>query len=186
MVVPLSLVIWLLIAYRAHTLEMLRHARHLVEERADRKGRKSLHFPRIKLRKWLFSGTEEPDTVRAGDRETFQSEQPNDSDITLVNHDVSKRRLRRSRRKITRSRALYTWRKSRKVLGKTLDWFANSDSFIYAFKFMLGVMLVAWPAYVPAWRQWYVLNRGGVLPFSFHSGYADFSSLGTFDFRPSV
>ncbi|KAA8914554.1 hypothetical protein FN846DRAFT_926778 [Sphaerosporella brunnea] len=151
----------------AHTLEMLRAARHLLEERLERKGRKSLHFPRIKLRKWLFSGPEEPDTVRAGDRETFQSEQPNDADITLINHDVTKRRMTRVRRKETRSRVFYIWRKSRQALGKILDWIAHSESFIYAFKFMLGVMLCAWPAFVPAWADWYSLSRGVWAPLIF-------------------
>jgi hypothetical protein len=145
----------------AHTLAMLRHARHLVEERADREGRKLLHFPRIKLRKWLFSGQEEPGTAQVFDRETFVREQGNSSEENFIKDRPKKRSLSR-RSSFTGPRLTYEWRRCRRVLGKVLDWLANSDSFIYAFKFMLGVMLVSWPAFVPSWNGWYLLNRGGV------------------------
>ena len=150
----------------AHTLEMLRHARHLVEERADRKARKSLQFPRIKLRKWLFSGQEELGTVHVFDRETFAREQGNSSEENF-SKTRPKRRSWSRRSSLTRSRLIYEFRRCRRVLGKVLDWLANSDSFIYAFKFMVGVMLVAWPAFVPAWNEWYLLNRGGGCPSDF-------------------
>jgi hypothetical protein len=146
---------------------MLKCARHLVEERIERKGRKSLHFPKIKFRKWLFTGTEEPANVRSGNQETFQSDQPEGSDLTLVNDDPCKRRLRRGRRKETKSKAYYYWMKSRQMLGRILDWIAHSESFIYAFKFMLGVMLCSWPAFVPAWTHWYYVNRGGLFTLLF-------------------
>jgi hypothetical protein len=167
---------------------MLKCARHLVEERLERKGRKSLHFPKIKFRKWLFTSTEEPANVRSGNQETFQSEQPQSPELTLVNNDPCKRRLHRGYRKETKSKVYYYWMKSRQTLGRVLDWFAHSETFIYAFKFMLGVMLCAWPAFVPAWTQWYYLNRGGLctplvsrLNFS-HS----FCSLGADDFCACV
>jgi hypothetical protein len=143
----------------SHTLDMLRHSRALVEERANRKGCKSLHFPRIKMRKWLFSGTEESDTLRISERETFARDPGNESSENFKNQTTRRSWGRKSR--ITRSTLSQRWRKFRWVLGKILDWMAHSDSILYALKFTLGVMLVAWPAFVLDWVEWYTLIRGG-------------------------
>ncbi|KAF8537599.1 hypothetical protein BDD12DRAFT_744544 [Trichophaea hybrida] len=153
----------------SHTLDMLRHSRVLVEERANRKGRKSLHFPRIKMRKWLFSSTEESDTLRISERETFARDLGNDHESSNSFNDKNRTsRLSRDRKtRITRPKLSQRWRKFRWMMGKCLDWMAHSDSIIYALKFTLGVMLVAWPAFVSNWVQWYTLIRGVWAPLIF-------------------
>ncbi|KAI5821204.1 hypothetical protein BZA77DRAFT_238452 [Pyronema omphalodes] len=150
-----------------HALEMLKHSRTLVEAREDRKGRKSLHFPRIKIRKWLFSGTEEPDTVRVTERETFAREPGNESREHLVDSRRRTKRPRYRRSRAAGSNIARKWRKLRWMLGKVLDWVSSSDAFLYAFKFTFGVMLVTWPAFVHGWVQWFYLNRGVWAPLIF-------------------
>lgn len=146
-----------------HTLGMLKHSRGLVEERIARKGRKSLHFPKIKLNKWLFASTEERDAIIVPDRETFEREPDNKSNEEFINGKSTKRRKHR-RSNFTGSTFSHKWRKFRRGLGRLLDWMANSNPFLYAIKFSIGVMLLSFPAFVTSWSGWYSENRGGLFP----------------------
>lgn len=50
--------------------------------------------------------------------------------------------------------------KCRGQLADTLEWFQESDDFVYASKLTVAVVLVSWPAWIPSWNLWYSLNRG--------------------------
>ena len=50
--------------------------------------------------------------------------------------------------------------KCRGQLADTLEWFQESDDFLYASKLTVAVILVSWPAWIPSWTLWYSLNRG--------------------------
>ena len=170
----------------SHTLDMLRHSRTLVEERESRKGRKSLHFPKIKLRKWLFSGSEEPDAFHVSEREKFsRGKEKGDSsgNVGTRNRSTGSRRDRKPG--IAGSKLGKRWAKWRRVLGKALDWVAYSEAFLYAVKFTVGVMLVSWPAFMLKWTEWYVMVRGGAYtPLRrLMSSVLKSSSLGATDFR---
>ncbi|KAL8783830.1 MAG: hypothetical protein Q9213_004376 [Squamulea squamosa] len=45
-------------------------------------------------------------------------------------------------------------------LADGVEWVHDSDDLLYAFKLTVAVFLVAWPAFVARWNQWYSLNRG--------------------------
>ncbi|KAL8795626.1 MAG: hypothetical protein Q9195_001864 [Heterodermia aff. obscurata] len=51
-------------------------------------------------------------------------------------------------------------RQCRGQLADALEWFQESDDFLYASKLTIAVLLVSWPAWVPSWTLWYSLNRG--------------------------
>ena len=51
-----------------HTLRMLQHCRVLVEQREARRGRKRIHPPHIKWRKWIDLGGDEVERHPAGQR----------------------------------------------------------------------------------------------------------------------
>ena len=51
-------------------------------------------------------------------------------------------------------------------LADTLEWFQESDDFIYASKLTVAVVLVSWPAWIPSWNLWYSLNRGRKYPYA--------------------
>lgn len=176
----------------SHTLDMLWHSRTLVEERASRKGRKSLHFPKIKVRKWLFSGSGEPDAFHVSERESFSRERGGDVSSEII--DAGKRNtgsLRDRKPGIAGSKLGKRWAKSRRASGKALDWIAHSDSFLYAVKFTVGVMLVAWPAFVLKWVEWYSMIRGGAYtplpsPSPIDVVVLKSSSLGAIGFHPCL
>jgi hypothetical protein len=141
---------------RTHTMEMLKHSRKLLELRESRKARRRLHFPKFKMRKWLFSGSEETDTIRVAERHTFIRDERDESKEATENSPIKNHNTFRAGIK-------YRWRRFRQLLGYFLDWVSKSDNFIYAFKFSLGVMILSWPAFVPAWVEWYKLSRGGIV-----------------------
>lgn len=41
-----------------------------------------------------------------------------------------------------------------------VEWVRESDDVEYAFKLLVAVALVTWPAFLPSWRTWYVDVRG--------------------------
>ena len=45
-------------------------------------------------------------------------------------------------------------------LADALEWFQESDDFLYASKLTIAVVLLSWPAWIPSWSVWYYLNRG--------------------------
>lgn len=50
--------------------------------------------------------------------------------------------------------------KLRGQLADALEWIQESDDMLYAFKLVISLMLVLWPAFVSRWNTWYSLNRG--------------------------
>lgn len=127
-----------------HTLDMLVHARHLVELRQERRERRHLWFPRVKWQKWLFSGRGEQlaDTGYGGGG--------GDSDF-----GASRETLTRDRRRAVRAE-----KTGRERIADFLEWAAGSQDMLYAFKLTIGVMLCSWPAFVAEWALWFYNSRG--------------------------
>lgn len=125
-----------------HTLEMLECARHLVELRRERRERRHLWFPRVKWRKWLFSGRSEQHVDTGCDG--------GDSDF-----GASRETLTRERR-----RAVRAGKTARERIADFLEWAAGSQDVSYAFKLTIGVMLCSWPAFVEEWAPWFFRSRG--------------------------
>lgn len=123
------------------TLEMLDHARHLVELRTDRRDRRRLWFPRVKLRKWLFSGTEQRDVFPAN---------AVDSDCNASRETLAREHRRAAQRAKT----------VRERIADFLAWVACSEDVLYAFKLTVGVMVCSWPAFVEGWALWFYYSRG--------------------------
>ncbi|KAL7276539.1 hypothetical protein RUND412_000462 [Rhizina undulata] len=144
----------------SHTLEMLKHSRTLAEMRQERKERRRIHFPKIKIRKWLFSGAAEPDTKPYSNKEGFRREggegervDPRASMDTLILSERDKmRKLRREQN---------SWfMRARETIADFFDWCKESEAVLYAAKLTLGVMLCSWPAFHPEWAHWYYESRG--------------------------
>ena len=51
-------------------------------------------------------------------------------------------------------------RKIRGTLADTAEWMQESEDLLYAVKLTIAAMLVTWPSFVPAWNEWYSLDRG--------------------------
>ncbi|KAG0640730.1 hypothetical protein HOY80DRAFT_1116319 [Tuber brumale] len=131
----------------SHTLDMLNHSRKLVELHKDRKERRRIWFPKIKLRKWLFSGVEEPESLPAAKRDAYLKEGGDPDEDEMASRETL--RERKGREKTVRER-----------VADFLEWAGDSDDVLYAFKLTLGVMLVTWPAFVSGWQMWFYYNRG--------------------------
>jgi hypothetical protein len=136
-----------------HSLDMLRHSKLLLEKRQHTTNKRSIHFPRIKFRKWLFTGSEEH-TLPPASKDAFQS-----AEGPRAEQRTGRRKSAPARRFISRLKG--KWYGIRKGAGEFLEWASESDEFLYASKFTFGVMLVSWPAFVQSWTQWYNLSRGG-------------------------
>lgn len=52
------------------------------------------------------------------------------------------------------------WLRIREKLAGILEWLQGSDDVIYAFRLVVAMFLVLWPAFVASWNTWYSLNRG--------------------------
>ncbi|CAZ83125.1 unnamed protein product [Tuber melanosporum] len=133
----------------SHTLGMLKHSRKLVELHKDRKETRSIWFPKIKLRKWLFSGAEEPESLPAAKRDAYLKEGGDPDEDEMTSRETVRERKDQGREKTVRER-----------VADFLEWAGDSDDVLYAFKLTLGVMLVTWPAFVSGWQMWFYYNRG--------------------------
>lgn len=138
-------------------MDMLQHAKVLCERRRKHKGKRSVHFPRIKFRKWLFTGSEEH-ALPPTHKETFM-----DADDIAGDENKNRKKKKKKKRphRTLLERGLWLWYDFRRKAGDFLDWAAESDAFLYASKFTFGVMLLTWPAWVSDWTQWYNSARGG-------------------------
>ncbi|KAI5845750.1 hypothetical protein DFP73DRAFT_476901 [Morchella snyderi] len=137
----------------SHTLDMLVCSRGLVEKRMERRERRRLWFPKIRFRKWLFSGREEADRMPSVARAAFAvdgADAEEESDYSSSRETLTRERRRRARKA----------KKAREKLADWLEWVAASDDVLYAFKLTLGVTICAWPAFVGSWAEWFYLNRG--------------------------
>ncbi|CUS15563.1 unnamed protein product [Tuber aestivum] len=133
----------------SHTLDMLKHSRKLVELHKDRKETRRIWLPKIKLRKWLFSGTEEPESLPAAQRDAYLKEGGDLGEDEKASRETLREGKDRGRKKKVRER-----------VADFLEWVGDSDHVLYAFKLTLGVMLVTWPAFVSGWQMWFYYNRG--------------------------
>lgn len=133
----------------SHTLDMLKYSRKLVELHKDRKETRRIWFPKIKLRKWLFSGAKEPESLPAAKRDAYLKEDGDLGDDGMTSRETPRERKDRVRKKRVRER-----------VADFLEWASGSDDVLYAFKLTLGVMLVTWPAFVSGWQMWFYYNRG--------------------------
>lgn len=133
---------------------MLRHSKALLVKRQRIGGIRRLHLPKIKLRKWLFSGSEEY-TLPPAPKEAFQSAKPTDIGLQYSAKHKSARRY------CSISQVRRWWLGARNMIGSFLDHASESDEFLYASKFTFGVMILTWPAFVTSWTEWYNTNRGG-------------------------
>lgn len=52
------------------------------------------------------------------------------------------------------------WLRIREQLADILEWLQDSDDVLYAFKLVVAVFLVQWPAFIASWNTWFSLNRG--------------------------
>ena len=68
--------------------------------------------------------------------------------------------------------------KCRGQLADALEWFQESDDFIYASKLTVAVVLVSWPAWIPSWNLWYSLNRGREYPYAIRARATAFLCTG--------
>ncbi len=180
-------------------MEMLKHSRKLIEKHQRRRGRRSVHTPRINWHKWLYTGgdedermpasgrqdarrgtsddhdddnddEEEEDATNAGNSEDGPLNDPSDRDLeggtlTRVVAHSSAQPLQRSdpkKAKPAKPAAGETKRVAqlRESLADLLEWMQSSEDLLYAFKLTLAVFLVSFPAFHPAWTDWYYLNRG--------------------------
>ena len=170
---------------RTHLEDILKHARELVSNFNARRGRRRIHFPRIKWSKWLFTGGDEdkalPSSARKENRrgqgrkakksddglapEVDKLLPEKDSDLEQNNQALRRRRPSTKSGSIisvkhddhpTQGRMLQLRAKTADIL----EWIQDSDDVQYAIEFTVAIFLVLWPAFVPSWNNWYNLNRG--------------------------
>ncbi|TVY68909.1 putative membrane protein, partial [Lachnellula suecica] len=165
-----------------HTLEMLNHARVLVEKRQARHDRRRVYLPRINWRKWLASGGEEdmlalPANAKKSNRTGKRNKDDDDDEAgseesLLTKKDVESapakesgsqspplaKQATKSKSKDSKKRTLT--HRLRNGLADVIEYLAESEDFWYALKLTIAVFLVTWPAFVYKWNTWYSLNRG--------------------------
>ncbi|KAI1327485.1 hypothetical protein F5Y16DRAFT_410262 [Xylariaceae sp. FL0255] len=174
-------------------LEMLKHARVLVERRQHRNGRRRLYWPRISWIKWLTTGGELdgnmlPENarkeVRAGYGLTEDdnsntstevlTEPKRDEEAGDTHHiqptvsDRGKIPRRKGPSKSTSSNALWL----RGLIADTVEFLLDSGDLGFALKMTIATLLLttyslhlSWPAFVPSFNPWYVSVRGSWATF---------------------
>ncbi|KAF2971071.1 hypothetical protein GQX73_g2527 [Xylaria multiplex] len=167
-------------------LEMLKHARTLVERRQTRNGRRKLYWPHISWKKWLISGGEEdgnvlPENARKEARTGHEPiEDSRNADEESASNNTSGHRApitdeetgaagfteappqggdgahRKSPQEPRSSNILQI----RGLTADTIEFFQDSDHLAFALKMAIAALLVTWPAFVPSLNDWYVSVRG--------------------------
>ncbi|KAJ8129357.1 hypothetical protein O1611_g4276 [Lasiodiplodia mahajangana] len=168
-------------------LEMLRHARTLVERRQERQGYRKLYWPHISWKKWLTSGGEEDGNVlpekarkeaRAG-RGSIEDNRKEDDECASNSTDALLRPTndeetgasgfgekpltqgeKGSRRKGTQESQRNVMLRIRGLAADTVEFFQGSDDLAFALKMTIAALLVTWPAFVPSLNSWYGSVRG--------------------------
>ncbi|KAH6673851.1 hypothetical protein B0J14DRAFT_480965 [Halenospora varia] len=172
-----------------HTLEMLRHARVIVEKRQARHERRTLYAPRINWRKWLSSGGEEdsfalPESARQDARQGKSRDTSGEDDSSTTskesllgktdvesNHSPENKfpnktsQTTKSNKKPppkarTTQKDTTIVSRVRNGLADSIEYISASEDVLYALKLTIAVMLVTWPAFLHKWNAWYSLNRG--------------------------
>jgi hypothetical protein len=183
-------------------LQMLKESRKLVEKRQARHERRRIWAPRIRWAKWLVSGGEQdmlalPESGRQQRRKgavndieegpdlNSDSNLPTQSkyDETSVKSGPNKSRATSARPRKVRQQPLIDRLRHRVADG--LDYIAQSDDCLYAFKITVAVFVVSWPAFISSWNTWYSLNRGlwASLQLVLVTENAIGTSIQTFTFR---
>ncbi|KAI0117699.1 hypothetical protein GGR51DRAFT_499768 [Nemania sp. FL0031] len=168
-------------------LEMLRHARILVERRQTRRGYRRLYWPHISWKKWLTSGGERDGNVlpekarkeaRAGhgsieDNINEDDESASNSTDTLLRpmndeetgaSSFGEKALHEDENGLRREGTQKSRRniilRIRGLAADTVESFQGSDDLAFALKMAVAAILVTWPAFVPSLNGWYGSVRG--------------------------
>ena len=166
---------------------MLKYSRELVEKRQARHDRRRIYAPRIKWRKWLYTGGEDelplPIDARQPKKAGLEKRKSNNedddstkSDQTLLKESgdhgqdapiIAKNRSAEESKCSSpnvnlgpnQPKASFELR----IRGKAADimeWMQESEDLLYAAKLAVAVFLILWPAFVAKWNTWYSLERG--------------------------
>lgn len=168
---------------------MLKYSRELVEKRQARHDRRRIYAPRIKWRKWLYTGGEDeqplPMDARQPKKAGLEKRDSNDEDDDSTKSDQTLLQESRdpgqdapviaiakgdptvktqcSSPKVTIGPNQPEASLELCIRGKAADvmeWIQESEDLLYAVKLTIAVFLVLWPAFVAKWNTWYSLERG--------------------------
>ncbi|GAW12194.1 hypothetical protein ANO14919_015550 [Xylariales sp. No.14919] len=167
-------------------LEILKHARVLVERRQIRSGHRKLYWPRIGWKKWLVSGGEQdgnvlPENARKEARTGYGSiedsvgkDDESDGNSTdahrtpMTDEETGAAGLKENlprNREGTYREGLRESQSSgilwiRGLAADAVEFFQDTDHLGFALKMAVAALLVTWPAFVPSLNAWYVSVRG--------------------------
>ncbi|RWA09079.1 hypothetical protein EKO27_g6032 [Xylaria grammica] len=167
-------------------LEILKHARALVERRQTRSGHRKLYWPRIGWKKWLVSGGEQdgnvlPENARKEARTGYGSiedsvgkDDESDGNSTdahrtpMTDEETGAAGLKENlprNREGTYRKGLRESQSSgilwiRGLAADAVEFFQDTDHLGFALKMAVAALLVTWPAFVPSLNAWYVSVRG--------------------------
>lgn len=170
----------------AHILDMLRHARFLVEKRQRHHDASRIWVPRYgNFRKWLSTGGETdamilPEGAKKAARqglgdasdaqqETMPEDETDDAQANAVDEEspggvTAPRQLPANRTlhtsKVEGSSAKDRAFSIRAAAADTIEWVQHSDDVEYALKLAIAVYMVTWPALVSSWNGWYAEVKG--------------------------
>ncbi|OTA59105.1 hypothetical protein K449DRAFT_385138 [Hypoxylon sp. EC38] len=170
----------------SQTMDMLKHSRALVEKRQERKNRRRLYFPKIGWKKWLTTGGERdvnalPENARKEARTGHglredpdgRDNDTDDSNEQLLRHkrdeetghviskqptvpEKGKIPVRKGPQKSEASTPIWL----RGLAADAVEFFADSDDLAFALKMCVAAYIITWPAFVPAYNEWYNSVRG--------------------------
>lgn len=169
-------------------MQMLQHARTLVEKRQRRHNKFRVWVPQYRnIRKWLTTGGEAdamvlPERAKQAARQGAQTSTMKDNeeaaDMDNENLPMTKDEEsspvdtngHRSAQKpdVPRQPKLRKIRPSpgglsvkvRAAMADAIEWVQRSDDVEYALKLAIAVFLVTWPAFVASWNAWYSQVKG--------------------------
>ncbi|KAJ2988403.1 hypothetical protein NUW58_g3994 [Xylaria curta] len=166
-------------------LEMLKHARTLVERRQTRSGRRKLYWPHISWKKWLVSGGEQdgnvlPENARKEARTGYGSIEDtrddgdirNNTDVPVrpivdeeavtgaIKGDILPQNGEGPRQRGPQAPQDHKTLRIRGLAADTVEFFQGSDHLTFALKMAVAALLVTWPAFVPSLNAWYGSVRG--------------------------
>jgi hypothetical protein len=169
-------------------LQMLQHARSLVEKRQRRRNRLQIWIPQYRnIRKWLTTGGEAdgmvlPEGAKQATRQGLGNSSRGEKDEASTdetsspsiagdeessppatngpNHTEKPARSRKVTRGNKKSSAKGFVARSRVAMADGMEWAQRSDDVKYALKLAVAVLLVTWPAFVASWNAWYSEVKG--------------------------
>ena len=174
-----------LLAFRdcgVQILQMLRHARTLVEMRTNSGSRLRIWLPQKgNIRKWLTTGGEADGMVlsentrqatRQGNESISAEDNANDSSEQLGEKESPNgcnSKKSHPENPVTQKAAAHAGvpRKTSPMIAKlrqgaadAIEWLQSSDEVDYSLKLAIAVFLVTWPAFVHSWSAWYIQVKG--------------------------